>query len=272
MSDRPIIKGLDAAIKRVITRDWSREQGETKSERYEGPDTKVEALYASLIGNEDLDSMSFEKENGKGELTITIVDNADDISPGTSAEENAIWWLTAQDVFLDLRQHPYFSPTISTGMISELLQADEAIKRGEILDTTGFTYAAQAKRYFGLRRAGVEGYNSEILVLHKKLTTSRRTIAVASYDGVGKVTDLNAISPPTTILGDLKQLPKIPLLRDYDPEYPPFESAQYEWLKKFPSVVPEQGGRRFAIEETWWGADKWAIVLYPGGTWDPGLD
>jgi hypothetical protein len=261
-------------------KSWSKLTGETRRETWSGPNDKADTFYNDRVGSEDIDDLDLKHVPGVGTVSFTVTDDQEGQSGGTNEEDNAIWEILPQDVFKDLRAHPYFNP--SDSIVSEIVTADNAIKKGTAFSTSGMTWATQVGKYYALRMRGVQGYLENNIVINKTITTSSRSIIEAVYDDVGRAVKLPRINPPEQLLGNLAAIIKIPDNSNYLPVVDnnantpywvtdasiPYTATAWEWLAKRPTIRSLADGKRFEIQYSWWGAERWSMVLY-GGTWDP---
>lgn len=264
----PVIKGTDGMTLVARPKSYSKSSGETQSEEWRGPLAKAVLFYGESIVDPDIDSVDIRPDVGKAVATVTLTRvDPDGI---TNEDDNALWEVDSNEVFRDLRTHPYF--TKNGTIVQDLDLVDEKLKRGDPYVVGDYTTPNIAKRYFGLRSFGVEGYYVAVLVLRKTITVSARSDIEAAYTGVNAIQALTVIDPPSKLVGPLSQLPLITGYANTDaPTAPTVATGDWEWLKKMPRVRSIAGGKRFEIVYEWWGADQWASVMYLG-TFDPSPD
>jgi hypothetical protein len=277
MSSAPVVKGYDGVTLVKVGRRTSRYTGESLVYRYEGPYGKALTFYEANKGNTALyDEATIERDGGKGvvELTVAAADNDSD------PRDVAVWELDSLELWVPLLSAEYFyveSGSASEPFAADVIEIEDALSRN-VPWTAADAQAdsrAWAKRYYGLRAAGVEGFAREVPVIRKTWVASRRSQAAAiDYTTVGSVVDVFSIGVPKSqqaaILGNIEQLP----VRTYDqtgnPSAYTIGAAGWEWLRRFPRIRSIRDGRQWEVCEEWWGQWKWSTVLYGRlASWDP---
>ena len=276
MSDAPVIKGSDAATAQgIISKRYERGRGETTEKLWRGPWLKAEDKYNAKKLDDTTDVAQLARENQvSGVLRVVEVGDPDD--------DEVVWTVEAMEISKDLRAHPYFQ--VSGGILEEIVECDEKIRRGQVYDYSAATFSAQMQRYYGLRVSGVSHYLESGACLRKAVATTRRALIDVAWANANRVVKLRdtddndfatpAITPPGEIISNIEALTRLSrttaesggLLTPYDDTM--YEPAKWEWLKKVPVITIENGGMRYRIEYEWWGAEEWSAVLY-GGSWDP---
>ena len=164
------IKGVNDMTLVGKPRTHSKAFGETERWEYRGPTAKALAFYNNAKVDDSIDDVEYAPNGAIASVILTYVDQQLDISES----DNAIWEVDANEIFKDLRTHPYFT-TVSGLFAEDVAAADKAINDGVYYDASTANFPNPAGRYYELRIAGVEGYFLAVPVLRKSVTVSARS-------------------------------------------------------------------------------------------------
>lgn len=253
------------------TRTWTPDKGYAWTYVYGGPLDKADDFFEAKVADVTSDSVTLDRQDGMGLVTVTVVDDDGNGNPQNS-EDNDLWEIIGQDCYRDLMSfngRPDGDPAInftrtgnndgSLDIPTQLAGIRKAVEEAnpDIFPTGSETYIPD-KYYRRLMERGVTEYVRSTIVLRRTITCGRRSNIKASWAGVDRAWKLDgeAGSP------NLKRNNQAALIGIID-DHPDFNANVKQWLKKAPQIQ-EVGRRRYSITYEWWFAKSWSSVLYAG--------
>jgi hypothetical protein len=255
------------------TRTWTPDKGYAWTYVYRGPLDKADAFFELKVADVTSDSVTLDRQDGMGTITVTVVDDDGEGNP-QNTEDNDLWEIVGQDTYRDLmsfsgRDADDISPTINftrTGnndgaldIQTQLAGIRKAVELAspDQMPTGSDTYIPD-KYYRRLMERGVTQYLRSTIVLRRTITAGRRSNIKASWAGVDRAWKLDGqLGSPN--LKRNNQAALIGVIEDH----PDFDADLSQWLKKAPQIQ-EVGRRRYSITYEWWFAKSWSWVLYGG--------
>lgn len=238
------ILGSDTATPQSIKKAWGYFDGESEEATWIGPVPALDAVWAALkvvaANSPDYDSLSYDPGRGRGVIT------ARKLSDGEPVYE-----LFPNEFMKPVELHPYFAITEPAVTADNAAVCRNELNKGTLPSQISSLFSgtapqkAKALKLYKYLAYGFDEYAESGYVLRETKNVSKRSIVTASYEKVNEVA-----TPPNTSISNAL----IGALPDG------------EWLKKSP-VVRVIGARRWAIQQEWWWAQQWPVLL--GGTWEP---
>lgn len=271
------IYGINDFVLQSKTRTWTPDKGYAWTYVYSGPLDKADAFFESKVAEITSDSVTLDRQDGMGLVTVTVVDDDGEGNP-PSNEDNDLWEIIGQDTYKDLMSfngrsdngadakinftRTGFDDSGNTDPANDIPTALATIRRAveeanPALYTNASDYSPQLY-YKRLLERGVTEYVRSTIVLRRTITCGRRSNIKASWAGVDRAWALDgeAGSPNLKKNG---QAALIGIMEDH----PDFNVNLKQWLKKAPQIQ-EVGRRRYTITYEWWFAKSWSWVLYGG--------
>lgn len=265
------IYGYNDFTLQAKTRTWTPDKGYAWTYVYSGPLDKADAFFEAKVADFTSDSVTLDRQDGMGLITVTVVDDDGQGNPQNS-EDNDLWEVIGQDCYRDLMSfngRPEGDPDINftrTGnndgardIPTQLAGIRRAVEEAnpDRFPTGSDTYIPD-KYYRRLMERGVTEYVRSTVVIRRTITAGRRSTIKASWVGVDRAWKLEgeAGSPNPKANGQAALIGIIA-------EHPDYNTGLKQWLKKAPQVQ-EVGKRRYTITYEWWFAKSWSNVLYAG--------
>jgi len=195
----------------------------------------------------------------------------DEEDPVARAERTAVWELIGQDLDKALAVHPYYNRSGATVKMIE--EADEAIRKGTARKTAWDTLYSgmHIQHYVDLRLRGVDTYVSFSYIVRKTIVFNNAAPILLEYS-----TEQDSLTIPGTIIQwNQIQVPSTakfeqPKVHTYDQNTEPWQDVLLnEWLVKAPTLKWQKNKRIWELSRDWWGAEKWPMHIYDGGTYEP---
>lgn len=249
------VVGYNDVIQTKTRKVYNRASGVAEEQTWEAETSKAEAYFNLIVGNPLVSEATFEHNKAHGTVTLTIPD--DDI-PSTPQ-----WEVEPIQVFKGLKTAPYFA--VSGSVWGEIAAAESKMAKGLPYYAGDYTHTGQISRFWGLKQAGVEGYNDYAVQVTKISIYLEADDVSLVYENVNRVVPQASIGLPSWISNGLAKIPKC---AEGSLPSTPYAVGGWQWLKKMPAVKTMADGAKIEVREAWIGADRWSKVFY-NGEWDP---
>lgn len=270
------ISGEDKITLSGYDKSFESDGSTSRTEKLSGEASKIEELYETLKAAANVSGADLSVEKAVGKLTVRYQsDKGEDPEPVDRTVPE--WSFDIIEVQRPLASHPYFQVTYIPGAGVEI---NEGLAKVDIMVTKGEAYTVPAgfddyddwlHRYYSLRCAGIETYPALGLQLNKTYVTSDPSVCSDAFSRIGQVHTLQQISPPELFLAAMMGLDQIASYTSSDPNTVRYTVGAWEFVKRPPQMQSSgnENSNTVRITEMWWGTDRWAKVLYKGGTFDP---
>jgi hypothetical protein len=249
--------GFDGVTESGRQRGWSTNDGHNLTVTYQGPSTKLEEFYNSLIGNVTVADMRFAVQQGKTSLYVLYYDTTITSGNAENNEQiNTVWEVVGQEIQKDILAHEYFSTSGYDEYFIKIRKYFESKPYDSTFYATISSVQQQAD-YYNLLAKGTEVYIRSHFIVRKSIQVASNSQVAASWDGVDRAHAWgNAPGPdPSGSLND-KLIGAIA-------NHPDWDSTKKQFLKCAPQIRQVAKGK-FSITQDWIFAKGWSARLYAG--------